>query len=143
MLAWASVIAWLSSDGFSGDHTGDLFGPLLAAILPGAGAGTIEAVHAAVRKLAHLTEYAILAALLVRALSRPGRTATAVAALALALSAGWAALDEWHQSFVPSRTAALGDVAIDTVGAALGLAAGLAAVGTRRRPPARRVRAAR
>jgi VanZ family protein len=32
----------------------------------------------------------------------------------------YAASDEWHQSFVPSRTASLADVTIDSVGAICG-----------------------
>jgi len=35
----------------------------------------------------------------------------------------WALLDEWHQSFVPGRDAAFGDVVADAVGAALGVVA--------------------
>jgi VanZ family protein len=37
------------------------------------------------------------------------------------MAAAYAATDEWHQSFVPSRTADLGDVLIDSTGAAIGL----------------------
>ncbi len=38
------------------------------------------------------------------------------ALLAIVLVAGYASLDEFHQSFVPGRTAAVGDVLIDTSG---------------------------
>ena len=62
------------------------------------------------RKLAHLTEYAILGALL-----RP--------LLSLALAALYAASDEVHQHFVEGRHAAPLDVAIDTVGALAGILA--------------------
>ncbi len=65
------------------------------------------------RKLAHLTEYAILGALLVRATRRPW--------LALGLAALYAASDELHQHFVEGRHAAPLDVAIDTVGALAGI----------------------
>jgi len=37
----------------------------------------------------------------------------------VAISAAVAGLDEWHQLFVPSRTASPMDVLIDTIGAAL------------------------
>lgn len=43
----------------------------------------------------------------------------AIAFLAAALYAG---LDEWHQSYVPGRSAALSDVGVDTCGIILGLA---------------------
>ena len=78
-------------------------------------------VHAAVRKLAHVTEYAILAVLVARALDDAKRTMMWIAARALVLCAAYAALDEFHQSFVPSRTGAVSDVVLDTLGAAIGL----------------------
>ncbi|MDI1321017.1 MAG: VanZ family protein, partial [bacterium] len=42
--------------------------------------------------------------------------------LALLLAAVYAATDEFHQSFVPGRTASLGDVLIDITGAFVALA---------------------
>ena len=58
-----------------------------------------------VRKRAHLTEYAILGLFLARAFisawkNRPCVTAVVIWLIAL----GWAALDEFRQSFVASRT---------------------------------------
>lgn len=91
--AWAALIFFLSSI------------PSLST-----GLGTWDLV---VRKAAHLTEYAILGALLVRALDRPA----AAAALAIA----YAATDELHQHFVPGRTGAVVDVLIDAVGVVVGI----------------------
>ena len=68
-----------------------------------------------VRKIAHLSEYAILGALLVRAIQRP-----AVAILAGGL---YAVTDEFHQHFVRGRHAAWYDVLIDTVGVTIGVLA--------------------
>ena len=65
------------------------------------------------RKIAHLSEYAILGALLVRAVQRP-----AVAILAGGL---YAVTDEFHQHFVRGRHAAWYDVLIDTVGVTIGV----------------------
>jgi VanZ family protein len=67
------------------------------------------------RKLAHLTEYAILGALLLRATRRPS--------LALALATLYAASDEVHQHFVEGRHASPIDVGIDAVGALVGILA--------------------
>jgi VanZ family protein len=67
------------------------------------------------RKGAHMTEYAILALLLARALSR--------AVPALAVGVLYAVTDELHQSFVRGRHAAVLDVAIDSVGLLMGLIA--------------------
>jgi VanZ family protein len=40
--------------------------------------------------------------------------------LAVALAITWAVLDEYHQSFVASRTGSAGDVLIDAAGAIVG-----------------------
>ena len=73
------------------------------------------------RKLAHVSEYAVLAVLLYRAFvhtALKGRRAFS-AGVVLLLCAAYAATDEFHQSFVPSRTASLRDVMIDICGAML------------------------
>lgn len=122
VVVWALVISGLSTDAFSGEHTGAVLLPVLRFLLPTAAPETLRAVHEVVRKIAHPTEYAILGWLLARALDQPGRSAAALAALAIAFAAAYASLDELHQLFVPSRTAALGDVLLDTTGAAVGAA---------------------
>jgi hypothetical protein len=65
------------------------------------------------RKGAHMTEYAILGALLVRALGRKTP--------ALAIGIAYAATDELHQHFIRGRHASPLDVLIDAVGVAAGL----------------------
>jgi VanZ family protein len=94
VLAWAALIFTLSS-------IADL----------GTGLGTWDLV---LRKLAHATEYAILGALLLRALGRPVPAALAAVA--------YAASDELHQHFVSGRHTAPLDVAIDAVGVLAGIA---------------------
>lgn len=58
----------------------------------------------------HAFEFAALALLLRRAGARP--------LLAFALTLAWAALDEWHQTFVPGRGGLATDVLIDAAGVA-------------------------
>ena len=123
VVVWAAVISILSSDSFSGQHTASLLGPILSVLLPGAAPETITVAHAVLRKLAHVTEYAVLGLLVYRALDRTDRSASAIALHALLLCALYASLDELHQSFVPSRGPSPLDVALDTSGAALGLVA--------------------
>ncbi len=76
----------------------------------GTGLGTWDTV---LRKLAHLTEYAVLGALLLRALARPQ--------LAILVGGLYAVTDEVHQHFVRGRHAAWYDVVIDTVGVTIGV----------------------
>lgn len=68
---------------------------------------------------AHGGEYAVLGALLLRAIAGgrwAGVTLRAVAA-AVALSGAYGLTDEWHQSFVPGRGTEMRDVAWDVAGA--------------------------
>ena len=65
------------------------------------------------RKVLHLAEYAVLGALLLRAVGREP--------VALGLGSLYAASDEVHQHFVEGRTGSPIDWAIDTVGVALGI----------------------
>ena len=81
-----------------------------------------------VRKCAHLTEYAVLALLLWRARRKPMKNDPRPwlwreARLALLMVALYAASDEFHQCFVPTRTGLVSDVFIDTAGGAAGLLA--------------------
>jgi len=93
VLVWAGVIFALSSI------------PVLST-----GLGTWDEI---LRKGAHITEYGVLGALLVRALG------SELPALALGLA--YAATDELHQHFVRGRHPSPFDVAFDACGLALGL----------------------
>jgi len=121
-LLWMAVIVGFSTDAGSSEHTESWLLPFLRTFAPWATPALLEALHGLTRKLAHLSEYAILAALWLRAFVR-GRNLSPRPAglLALAISVAWAILDELHQSFVPSRTASLADVLVDTVGALIAL----------------------
>ncbi|HEX9093645.1 MAG TPA: VanZ family protein [Coriobacteriia bacterium] len=70
----------------------------------------------------HLTEYAVLGALVMLAVSRPGAERRA-AFLALLVCSAYGVTDEFHQAFVPLRTPDPVDWATDTFGAALGVSA--------------------
>jgi len=123
---WLPVLAWMififigSTELLSAEHTSRFIGPFLRWFAPHISEATVGSVQLVVRKCAHLTEYAILAALLVRAFrqNQPrGRRALLVCFFVAALCA---ALDEYHQSFVASRTGSPWDVLIDCAGALAG-----------------------
>jgi len=126
LLVWMSVIFTASGDRMSFQHSSRIIGPFMHWLLPRLSDEAIHAVVAAIRKGAHLTEYAVLALLLWRALRKPAEPNAPAwrwseAALALALAALYAASDEFHQTFVPSRQGSVWDVLLDTAGAAIGL----------------------
>jgi VanZ family protein len=123
-ILWAVLISLASTDAFSEAHTSLIILPILHWLMPHASAATLEHAHVFIRKGAHFTEYFIFSVLLLRALRgdrRGWQLRWALAALALA--AGYSALDEFHQSFVPSRTASPWDSLLDTAGAATAQAA--------------------
>jgi len=124
---WLPLIIWLalifvgSTDLMSVEHTSRFIGPFLRWFDPTISPFTILRVQFFMRKLAHVSEYAVLAVLLYRAFvhtALKGRRALS-AGLVLLLCAAYAATDEFHQSFVPSRTASVRDVMIDICGATL------------------------
>jgi VanZ family protein len=79
------------------------------------GLGVIDLIG---RKILHLAEYALLCLLWWRALRTRMAPRSAIAG-ALLLSATYAAIDEYHQTFVAGRTGSPIDIAIDVAGAAL------------------------
>lgn len=127
VLVWMALIFSASADTNSYRHSSTLFEPLLHWLFPQMPQPQIETLHHLFRKCAHLTEYAVLALLLWRALHRPQKNQPRPwrwdeAGLAFALVFLYAASDELHQVFVPSRTALVSDVFIDASGGAAALA---------------------
>jgi VanZ family protein len=132
VIGWMLLIFAGSSDVLSAEHTSRFLVPFLRWLNPDISFATLAAVQLVMRKVGHLTEYAILAALLWRALRDSALKLWEPAAIALFIAGSYAALDEFHQSFVASRTAALGDVLIDLCGALVAVA--ICATFARRNP---------
>lgn len=117
-VGWAVLISVLSTDSFSSEHTGRFLIPILHWFFRSASEDTLEILHGVIRKSAHLVEYFVLGLLLYRALrGREQGWRLKWAIWAAAIAAGYAACDEFHQVFVPSRTASPWDALLDTVGA--------------------------
>jgi VanZ family protein len=117
-----AAILTMSGEAFSGSQTSRFLHPLLRWLFPEITVREIWRVHVLVRKGAHLTEYAVLAMLSLRALRLslalpPWR----IAGLALAIVLAVAGFDELRQSYLPARTGSLGDVAINLSGGTLGV----------------------
>jgi VanZ family protein len=123
VLAWTCFILFASSGAMSATQTSRFVGPLLRWLLPDASGASLELAHAAVRKLAHLFEYALLALLAARAFRASSRAPLRrrAHACALALVAAVALADEFHQSFVATRVGTPLDVALDVAGGACAL----------------------
>jgi|SRR5665213_659291 len=126
VLFWMALIFTASADTQSYRHSSIYFEPLLRWLFPQMPPTQVEAIHHIFRKSCHLAEYAILAWLFWRAIRKPVKNDPRPwlwpeAGLALALVFTYAASDELHQVFVPTRTAHVTDVLIDTTGGAAAL----------------------
>jgi VanZ family protein len=129
--AWIAAILWLiviaieSTPWLSSHNTSRILYPLLH-FLFGLNRLSFEHWHFYIRKSGHFVGYAILSFLLFRAwrVTLPVlanvKWAVRWASLAVLGTALVASLDEWHQTFIPSRTGRWQDVVLDTCG---GLAA--------------------
>ena len=115
---WVAVIFFLSSPQGSMAETSRFVRPILEFLFPGADDATIQIYHGYVRKAAHFSEYAVLAWLAARAfrILLAGRIHRWQYAAALAVVTVTACLDEFNQSFEPSRTGSFRDVLLDLAG---------------------------
>jgi VanZ family protein len=112
LVVWLAFISFASSDSFNAANTSRIIGPLVLWLFPNTSAETLATIHFITRKLAHFTEYAILGILAARAF----RTSPRWFLISAVLVVVYALLDEYHQSFVPSRTASVFDSFIDMAG---------------------------
>jgi VanZ family protein len=120
-----ALIFGASADTHSAVHTSRIFVPILHWLFPGLPEARIDELHYYVRKLGHFSEYAILGALYWRVIrSDPRLTGSRGMAgqflLVVLLCCLFAASDEFHQLFVPTREGKVTDVLIDTFGSSAG-----------------------
>lgn len=81
----------------------------------------VEGLQTPIRKLAHMTEYMILAITFMFALYIDGLKGKRLIGVSLFLGIGYASLDEFHQLFIPGRSGEIRDVCVDTIGIILGI----------------------
>jgi VanZ family protein len=121
-IVWLAIIAVESTDLLSSEHTSRFLFPVMHWLF-GVTAEQFAPFHAVLRKLGHVFGYGMLSLLLYRA----WRSSIAVAGhprwsmkwsrLAIFMTAMVASLDEWHQSYLPSRIGTVHDVFLDTAAA--------------------------
>jgi VanZ family protein len=123
--AWIAAILWLiliaieSSALLSANNTSRILYPLLHYLF-GMDWDRFEIWHFYIRKSGHVIGYATLSILLFRAWRATLPAMSDVkwtprwASIAILGTALVASLDEWHQSFIPTRTGTIRDVILDT-----------------------------
>lgn len=130
--AWTPAIIWLSfiviesTDSFSSAHTSKFLWPIFH-FLAGIDMVRFEAWHHYIRKGGHCVGYSVLSLLMFRAwratFPRAGvsrwtnRWSLPWTSAAFFVTAMVASLDEWHQSYIPSRTGTYKDVLLDSFAA--------------------------
>src|SRR5271166_1990267 len=124
-MAWIAATLWLiliaieSSAMLSAANTSRILYPVLH-FLFGMGWDRFAIWHFYIRKSGHVVGYGILSILLFRAWRATLPVMTDVkwtprwATIAILGTALVASLDEWHQTFIPSRTGTIRDVMLDT-----------------------------
>ncbi|MGA7648823.1 MAG: VanZ family protein, partial [Terriglobales bacterium] len=116
---WVCLIAFESTDFFSSEHTGSMLYTLLTHLFGPIDYYKFDVFHHYLRKTGHVVGYGMLSLLLLRGWRATFGRVPELLLRAVLLS--WlgtaivAALDEWHQSYIPSRTGTIWDVALDTV----------------------------
>ena len=135
-VAWVPALLWYhviwrfsaQTAAVSGDMSDRLLWRLLHRLPPSFAAAddltrntAVEVLSFFERKAAHMFLYFVLALLVWFALSWLLKGKAVRGAVTALLSTGLAALDEFHQTFIPGRSGQLRDVCIDFSGAALAL----------------------
>jgi len=128
VILWCALIFGFSTEAGAPRRTSRILRPILRWFNPDISDEAIRRAQYGVRKTAHVAEYAVLALLAWRARRKPRQDDRRpwdwrVAGLAFAFAAAFAMSDEFHQALVPSREGRVGDVLVDSLGAALGLLA--------------------
>lgn len=118
---WLGLIALESTSYASAANTGRFLYPLFHFVF-GVSAADFAGWNGHLRKIGHFVGYFTLSALMFRAWKNSWPTIGEAwrwqwAAMAFVVTAGVASLDEWHQTFLPSRTGTIHDVILDSTAA--------------------------
>ena len=124
LIIWMLVIFIASTGELSASNTSRILRPLLIWLFPDISEETLQRTHFFVRKAAHFTEYGVLAIFAARAFltSSHEMLRRAWFFIALLLIVLYSLSDEFHQSFVASRTGSIYDSFIDMAGGLTALA---------------------
>jgi VanZ family protein len=118
--SWLGLIAVESSKLLSSENTGKFLYALYTRLFGAIDLATFDLWHHYLRKTGHVIGYAVLSWLLFRAwratlpVLKDASWAFRWAAMSFIMTALVASLDEWHQSFIPSRTGTPWDVLLDS-----------------------------
>ncbi len=136
VILWLAFIFWMSTGTFSSENSSRVIEPVLRFLAPEISSQAVELIHGMVRKAGHIIEYFVLSLLLFRAFRGPSDKPWkwTWASFAIIGTVLWALSDEYHQSFVPTRTDSFTDVGFDAAGGILAQLASALWFNRRRNP---------
>jgi hypothetical protein len=118
-VVWIGIITFESTDVFSSEHTGSMLYSLLTRLFGDINLYDFLIFHHYLRKTGHVVGYGMLSLLLLRgwrATFGHGHALLRRTALLSWLGTVFvASMDEWHQSYIPSRTGTWRDAVLDSV----------------------------
>ncbi len=123
LVFWMGFIFFASTGQLSASNTSRFIRPLLLWLFPDISDEGLLFGHFIIRKTAHFVEYAVLALLAARAFLSSSHEVLRRQwfFISFALVAIYALFDEFHQSFVATRTGSIYDSLIDMAGGATAL----------------------
>ena len=147
-LVWIGLIAIESTDALSSNNTGDLLYKVVSRLFPSVNLHDVLILNVILRKTGHVMGYGILSLLLLRGWRRTlararatfGRSTVGLVTFGRTATLAWlgtafvASMDEWHQSFIPSRTGTWHDVVLDSTAGLVFLLIAYSWMRTRERP---------
>lgn len=118
LVLWIAFISFASTGEFSSENSSRFVRPFLLWLVPTISEGQLAGVHFLTRKASHLAEYAVLAFLACRVFAQSSHLffRRRWFELSLILVALCSFLDEFKQSYDPSRSASIVDCVIDIIG---------------------------
>jgi len=118
-IVWIGLIAFESTDFFSSEHTGSILYTLLTRLFGQINFYDFLIFHHYLRKTGHVVGYGMLSLLLLRGWRATFDQAQALLWRTSLLSwlgtAFVASMDEWHQSYIPSRSGTWRDAVLDSM----------------------------
>jgi len=118
LVLWTLVVLGFSTGQASASETSIIIRPILQFLFPAASEDTIALYHGYIRKCAHFAEYGALSFFAIRAFAASAMILVKKYCYILGVVYVLiiASLDEYNQSFEPSRTSSPYDVMLDLAG---------------------------
>ncbi len=121
LIIWLGVIFAFSHQANSGEITKNIIADTIEIKVEQKTESTLDIINYVIRKSAHISEYIILTIVIFSLASEYTKNNKKIIIYGLIGCLIFASLDEFHQYFIPGRSALVTDVLIDFIGAIVAL----------------------